>query len=80
MRTLPKPVRLWLRCKDRAGRSVFAAVTAGKDGDDSRAVWHAIFPGTGLPAGEMLGSSASLDEVADDVCARVAALEAYPSP
>ncbi|KAF1005239.1 MAG: hypothetical protein GAK28_03491 [Luteibacter sp.] len=80
MHSLPKPVRLWLRCKDRAGRSVFAAVTAGKDEDASRAVWHAIFPGTGLPAGEMLGSSASLDDVADDVCARVASLEAYRSP
>lgn len=63
MQTLPKPTRLFFACADCSGTSVNVSVTATHDGETRPWVWHAVFPGTGEPPAEMLGSSAHFAEI-----------------
>lgn len=75
MHTLPKPMRLVFSCTDRSGAPVKVAVTATRDGESRPWVWHAVFPGTGEPPAEMLGSSIHFGEIESDICARVKRLK-----
>lgn len=71
MRTLPKPMRLFFACTDCSGTPVNVAVTATRDGESHPWVWHAVFPGTGEPPAEMLGSSSHYSDIEPDICAKV---------
>lgn len=75
MNNLPRPAVLIFDCVDRLGRTVQASVTVGAEADSGPFIWHAIFPGTGSPPAEILGSSTSIRNVRVDVSARVARLD-----
>lgn len=71
MQTLPKPIRLFFACADCSGTPVNVSVTATRDGESRPWVWHAVFPGTGEPPAEMLGSSTRYSDIESDICAKV---------
>ena len=74
MQTLPKPIRLFFSCADCSGTPVNVSVTATRDGEIRPWIWHAVFPGTGEPPAEMLGSSSHFGEIEADICAKVSRL------
>jgi hypothetical protein len=71
MHTLPRPIHFSIECIDRTGTSLLAEVTATQDDADSPFVWHAVFPASGTPPAEMLGSSRSLADVREDIQSKV---------
>lgn len=71
MHTLPKPMRLFFSCADASGTPVNVTVTATRDSGSRPWIWHAVFPGTGEPPAEMLGSSMEYAEIEPNICARV---------
>lgn len=75
MHTLPKTLKLSFDCLDRAGTPVRAEVTVDPGAHEGRVVWHAVFPGTGEPPAEMLGSSSDVGQVEADIAAKVATLQ-----
>lgn len=75
MNTLPKLTHLSFECRDRTGAPVRAEVTVDPGAQEGRFVWHAVFPATGEPPAELLGSSSALGHVESDISARVSALQ-----
>lgn len=74
MNTLPHARRFRIPCTDRTGLALIAEVVATRE--PGGWFWHAVFPGTGTPPAEMLGTSRSLNEVVTDICRRVSTLQA----
>ncbi|UPG92767.1 hypothetical protein [Luteibacter aegosomatissinici] len=74
MHTLPHPIHFSFQCQDRTGASLLAEVTATQDDASSPFVWHAVFPASGSPPAEMLGSSRSLADIRSDIQTKVRTL------